>query len=516
MKKFAIVLILLCVCVLYANADWQFVGTSGFSTTPSLITNYNDVIMNSIAVDNAGNVFATANHGNNTSAGGGVTIFKTDGTKIDIDLFTLGYPGGVTKLVKAGDGKIYALQNWIRLSQYNSNAGVYRDTGVDSRILRINLDGSVDLIINGGSKPVGQNALLRITGMAVGEDGNLYFKRNRSNNEAGYNFRNYMLWRYNVYTSQIESAPTQPYNSGSQVDVGFFDFENAGDNAFATIVIPTSNTADYSLGAFPVKWDMQLNIVGLANMQYMELCTAVTLTAYDNVNRCLYIGSRGKFKALQMLRLNGYENTNGLFDPTTGYIGTKDIIYPNGNNPFTSKVDDGGQWWISAMAVNPIDNKLWIAWTAQAGYFRDNPGIVWKLSYGDMSCTENVGMPDENSFTVGLTFSNNKAYALVCDKTSGNYKVYKYQLVQEAIPLSVREIKNSQNESEVITDSAKKVSAVFDTFFYIQDDDRFSGIKIVPIDNSTMPAVGDSVIVQGTKDTIENEAVITNAIVNIQ
>lgn len=148
-------------------ADWYYVGTSAFTTAPDMITDMNRIIFNSIAVDNAGNVYATANNANNNGVPGDLTIFKTDGTQIDINLNAIGLQGGITRLVTGGDGKVYGLQNWLQIGwSYNS--------GTPNRVLQISSDGMVTQIFSPGAASDAN----RIGGIAVGGDGNVYWSTN--------------------------------------------------------------------------------------------------------------------------------------------------------------------------------------------------------------------------------------------------------------------------------------------------------------------------------------------------
>lgn len=136
-------------------ANWQYVGSSGFATDPATMQDWFRPVLNSVAADDAGNIYATANNSGNRYGAGGITIFKTNGSKIDVNLNALGLPGGVTKLVKAGDGAVYALQNWREgwLNIINGggtipNWRIYGGDGVD-RILKITSNGTVSTIWTG-------------------------------------------------------------------------------------------------------------------------------------------------------------------------------------------------------------------------------------------------------------------------------------------------------------------------------------------------------------------------------
>lgn len=134
-------------------ATWTKVGSSGFTTNPALLQDWWKPVFNTIAFDDAGNIYVSANNGNNRGVAGGITIFKAGGGKLDIDLNAAGFPGAVTKMVKAGDGKIYAVQNWREAWEQILTGGAtianvrqYGGSGIPGRILQIDSSGNVTLI----------------------------------------------------------------------------------------------------------------------------------------------------------------------------------------------------------------------------------------------------------------------------------------------------------------------------------------------------------------------------------
>ena len=149
MKNMRLWLVTLAVCVVASPllaVTWEYVGTSAFTVPNTWMQDNRRIRFHSLVVDRDGNIFATAGDSeNNGTTPGGVTIFKGDSTQLDIDVspavfvggIDLNIPGGITKMVVAGDGKVYALQNWSEIRW-----GFER--GWSHKILRINLDGTVD------------------------------------------------------------------------------------------------------------------------------------------------------------------------------------------------------------------------------------------------------------------------------------------------------------------------------------------------------------------------------------
>ena len=309
MRRFLIVPIALALAAMIESSataviNWQFVKASGFSlSNPATLSDGNRIRFSSMVADDNGNIYAVCNNGENgtysypnpatggapsytpiaptyNDAQGGVTIFKRDGTKIDIKLTDFvdaawddywwgpdhpkGIPpyyytgrtdnkivGAVTKLVKAGDGKIYALLNWLEIN--------WDFPRQNQRIVRINPNGTVESIwspkmnytyygtnppltgygsgamdIRWGSgnyvwteDPVWTN---KIRGIAVGGDGNVYWIMNGASSYWKYHF----LWRYNVVTGEVEEAPRNPgTNEGMSETHRMFGLEYVGNDYFA-------------------------------------------------------------------------------------------------------------------------------------------------------------------------------------------------------------------------------------------------------------------------------------------
>ena len=287
-----------------AVINWQLVNTSGFSlSSPAAMSDRNRIRFSSIVADDNGNIYAACNNMENgtysypdpatgpgpsytpidpiyNDAQGGVTIFKRDGTKIDIKLTNFvdsawgdywwgpdhpkGIPpynytgrtdsklvGAITKLVKAGDGKIYALLNWLEIN--------WDFPRQNQRIVRINPNGTVESIWSpkidytyygtypplygkgsgamdiryGTGKYVWTEAAPwqnKIRGIAVGGDGNVYWIMNGASSYWKVHF----LWRYNVATGEVEEAPRVPgTNEGMSETHRMFGLEYVGNDYFA-------------------------------------------------------------------------------------------------------------------------------------------------------------------------------------------------------------------------------------------------------------------------------------------
>jgi hypothetical protein len=384
-------------------ATWHYVGTSAFTTTPSLNQDFRRIILNSIAVDALGNVYATATNGNNAGAAGGLTIFKAGGGKIDIDLNALGLQGGITKLVTAGDGKVYALQNWLEV-QWNY------DTGIDSRILRINPNGTVDVIYNAGNNGAWNAPRFRINGMAVGGDGNIYFTR------AGFDgyFKYHYLWRYDVASATVEEAPINISNNGWSETHRINDLEYVGNNRFAVIKMGSSEWR-----ADVISWTSNRAIGpnAVSNPGWgRDWCLG---TAYDAVNNMLWTAARGANNRLILSRWNGIPNAGGLFVDDAGNGIVSNTMW---HSPFDA--DLGTIWWVSALAADPYAGGVLMAYginspTNPIGGYRGH--VVRYDAYLNLI---DEGVPEEGADVVALGFGNGGAYALVLNNTTGAYSLY--------------------------------------------------------------------------------------------
>lgn len=195
-------------------ANWTHVGTSGFTKlTPSQLMDRNRITMNSMLKDEAGNIWITASYDDKVIPdqalypfGSGVTIFKPNGSKIDVDVLAEGYDGCITKLVESkvsdgGDGAIYALQNFINI-EWSAEV-------VQNRILRLKLQSddtvTIDEIYTPGPITYWNTPENRLGGIAAGGDGNIYWTQNGVSGTWRYHF----FWRYNVGTGEVEEAPNR-------------------------------------------------------------------------------------------------------------------------------------------------------------------------------------------------------------------------------------------------------------------------------------------------------------------
>ena len=86
------------------------------------------------------------------------------------------------------------------------------------------------------------------------------------------------------------------------------------------------------------------------------------------------------------------------------------------------------------------------------------------------------------------------------------------QVIRTFPPSATISEAKSQPDGSVVTLAAKTVTAVFADCFYIEEDDRFSAIKV---NSTTSVAVGNRVNVTGILQLINGERVLRNASVQV-
>lgn len=435
-KNMRLCLAALAVCVAASPllaVTWEYVGTSAFTVPNSSMQDRKRIRFHSLVVDREGNIFATAGDSeNNGTNPGGATIFKPNNTQIDIDLspasfpggIDLNIPGGITKMVVAGDGKVYALQNWSEI-----NWGFER--GWSHKILRINLDGTVDVIFNasvGTPQAPGTGDLEqdKIRGLTVGGDGHVYWTMNGASGYWKYKF----LWRYNVVNQVVELSPVAG-NSGWSEATRMQDLLYVGRDQVTNLdwfgILGSLGDAEWRIDAMSWNRYRRMAVDGVSNPGWGR--DWVTAAAYDRPRKKLWVGSRNTgtvqtYGTNIMGRWNGEPANQALFtgeaDPIEGLAGPATVWHTNGNMVDASGVSNGGDYWVAALAVN-CDGKAWMSWGASATYnFSGTYGPIGRVytmgpDEGGPSGDEGAPAGEGTSHVVALAFTTLKVYALVCD-----------------------------------------------------------------------------------------------------
>lgn len=488
---------------------WTKVGSSGLTTNaPGSISDANRLKLNPIIADNAGNIYCATSYsyavpGGTSHNGGGITIFKTDGSIINVNLNALGFPGSVTQLVLCGDGVtkgdglVYALQNWVEINWF--------DTSQASRILKIAPDGTVTCPYT-AAPPAGVTANTRISGMTYNwDDGMIYFTQNGADGHWKYHF----LWRLDPFGGDEEAPLTG--NQGWSNTQKMFAFTYVGNGYFVTM----GGLGGPNWGADSIKWNQgrYTSINGAANVGWGR--DWLTAMAYDPARKMLWAGGRsaipdGTYGHTNiMTRWEGDPNNAGLFTQLNTFLNqTAGIVrnvswHANNNDPQTSHVNNGSKYWPNFMTINPATGSAWMSWGADPGYNYGDRGRIKIRGLQDYQYFDG-GKPEAGADVMGLCFHNGQAYAMVVNLTTGVYSLYKNSAPDETPqPVSIADIKNVMKVGDLVASDGSKIVTYSDSwgsprYFYIQEDDRSCGIRVQPNDQSPLPNRGDRVtIAQG-------------------
>ncbi|GMU20641.1 MAG: hypothetical protein AMXMBFR13_07380 [Phycisphaerae bacterium] len=445
--------------------QWEYVGTSQFvynhvaPTGGGGLTDRQRLKIMGLAVDAGGNVYAACSNGNNNGHDGGVTIFKAGGTKIDVDLNALNLKGGVTKLVKAGDGKIYGVQNWMEVNWPYA----YDDTP-PSRILRINADGTVDVIQEYApvNRSGGDEWRNRIGGITVGADGNVYWWLGGRSYGDGY-YRVHVLWRYELGapTPVVEEAPINNTNNGWEEETRFLALENVGpglDGRSYFAIISSLGNHDWRPDG--LQWDENRHIVkhGLISSGWNgdpDWCLA---TVYDPINRKLWAAGRGGnvnqgtdgYGTNIMFRWNGSTANPGLLTEVDslldaiGGLESANAWHCNGND--STGLGNGGEYWVSTLAINPVDGRCWMSWGSDNNYNWLGPygpvGSIYSVGPNETGPSVKEGRPyaattfadvfpgdvDNKNFVMGIAMTESRAYCHTVDLENGRFHLFTAKL----------------------------------------------------------------------------------------
>lgn len=420
LRTSAICLLLATICGTPASStNWFKVGSSAFTSpvtgNPPPMVDPQRIRFSSIVVDGSGNIYASINVLNNAGPDtGGITIFPEEGPQIDINLNSEGFPGNITKLVVAGDGLVYGLQNW-----YEVNWGFPQQR---NRILRIYPDGFLEEVWSPGDPtphPTTFREMNRIGGMAVNyDDGNLYWTTN-GEGQTPLASQTQFFWRYNIATQQVEPSPMNgTVNNGWGEEHRMFDLEYVGDGWFAVI---RAGSPNWRVDA--MSWTQRRRVVspnGTSNPAWGR--DHITGTAYDPKYNRLWLAGRGNHNRNIMTRFTG-DAKPGLFaapasDPMQG------IAYFEDFHVLATEVDFGVRWWISALAIEPVTGDAWMG--VVAGNTTQNlAGWRGQVFRRDANLgLHSEGTPESGADIQAITFHDGIAYVLVFNNTFGTFSVY--------------------------------------------------------------------------------------------
>ncbi len=228
-----------------------------------------------------------------------------------------------------------------------------------------------------------------------------------------------------------------------------------------------------------------------------------------------YVPMTNFFLTNIMSRFDGDLNNATIFD-ALGHISGSKVWHVNGYDEIGSPAPgkrNGGPYWVQAMEVNPYTGEPWFAMNAAPNHLLGPIDRVMTIPYsftGTAPVLGDEGVPEAGSAVMNLMFDqpNNTMYALACSPTTGAYKVYAAQ-VETGGPMSIGAIKDHRAGWLAQTDVAKVVTCAGGDFFYLEDEDRTGGIRVVP--TGAVPSVDSLVSVSGVLDIVNGEAVITQA-----
>jgi hypothetical protein len=467
-----------------AAVTWNYAGTASATTTPGWLQDYKRVRYYSAVVDPAGRVYVTAGT-NGREQEGSISIFTpndasnpTSWTQIDVDMTAAGAPRGVTKLVVAGDGRVYGLQNWLEV------AWGYSGTLNPGRIVRINpttvVADQVDIIkeyplkSDSSTDPAWGVWLNRPMGLTVGGDGNVYWTvgGNDSVDCPANCYKYHYFWRYDIVSDTVEEGPINTINNGWSENHKIFDLEYVEDSWFAVV---SAGGGIASAGAMGWTHNRNQAANGDINPQW-GVGSIINKLAYDRTWNKLWYGPFGSDPGTStkhtviMGRWNGALNVDdpenpmlantGLFEaaPSSGqqpgiglgvggcYSPNWDGWHANGNDPNgttggVANPVNGGRYWVNALAVNPGSSAAWMSWGSDANYNNTtvNPDVfngpfapvgkvyvVQKDACGPSSSdpdadqgTPQAGLNSNPSQVVALAFWSDKILAVTCDMSTG-------------------------------------------------------------------------------------------------
>lgn len=405
MRK-TVVLALALSCVFGATAlavPWYKVGDLGYTASPTVQLDWKRFPVNTIAVDGAGNIYASCNNKDKTLAGG-VTIFNSAGAKLtDVNLNSATYPAGITKMVKGGDGAIYALQNWREIG-WNYNNGI-------NRVIRIASNGAVTQIAAGTSATDAQ----QFSGLTVNPTTGVVFWTKTGNGDK-YNY----LMKYDPANPVIGGVSCHPgVNYGwSDGDDRMLNLEYTGGGWMSVI-----NSAQAKWTQDPISATVG-RVVGNASDPGWGR-NWVTGTAYDSKYQALWTIARGQTQtgagaqeALVLTRWNGISQTTGL-------AASNNVWHMF---PAADLTTDGNQGaWASALAVdNNGDAWMGVTWGGNfnqtLGGMRDH---AWRYQGGGgIGAAIDEGVVQAGSDVMALANLNGIMYATVLNRSTGVYSLY--------------------------------------------------------------------------------------------
>jgi len=392
MKRFVLIALAVAMLATLASATfaatWYKVGTSGFTMASSLINDSKRIRNGAIAADSAGNVYTTQFGASGVT---GLSIFKTNGTRLDVNITGATGEASVTKMVRGGDGAVYALCNWREIG-WVYNKGI-------NKVVKIDADGTVSTVFAFATASDAN----QLAGMTVGADGNIYYTYTGSGDK--YN----MFWKYSVGAGTLTNLRPGVNNGWSDADrlVNLA----AGPNGWFTIM--NSGSSNWSQDVISAAAD---RVAGNASNPGWGRDHATALE-YDPIRNKIWMGARGGGNRLILSRWNDISSA-------TGIAASNDMWHALG-----SDADLGTNWWTSAMSLDG-NGDAWMGFCAGNATSDILGAKGHVVRYDAYLGINDEGAPDATANVVGLGYANGGTYALVLT-ADGNYDLYSTNPVPE-------------------------------------------------------------------------------------
>jgi len=387
---------------------WKKIGDLGITdTNVGAHFDRSRIKANDIVEDAAGNIYATGWVVNNEVAAknGGYTVFTKTApgvyTKTVVNNLYSTNPGGITKLVKGGDGNVYALQNWVEPR--------YGYAKMQNRILKLN-GSSQTVIWTPGTVTYDATSANMLTGMTVGPNGDIYWTTNGADGYWKWN----MLWKYDIGADTVVNVSNGRANEGwSDYDRlqslvytknGQFEYLNSNPNGSTMSLDPLSETV--------------ARIAGKSDGAGWGHSDAIDV-AYDPIYGRVWEASQGSTDGSDRLIMSVWSGFG-----SNGVAATNNVFHA------LQDADNGQKYWgvgvglyggdaYMGFGVGDSSNTLY-------GGFR---GRIVKYNGSNLAMSD-AGLVQAGADIAAVNQGTGAIYTTVFDRTTGSYSLY-YAAVPE-------------------------------------------------------------------------------------
>lgn len=322
-------------------ATWALEHATGLQADPAGYRNIERIRFNDMVEDDLGRLYIAIDLGNDTGSltmgTGHLLILTPDGMGgwAANDITLSGY-GPITKLLYNDiDGYVYGLQNWMPIEW------TY-DTGLDTRIVRIDPSGALNTMVNAASMGAWNTATNRLVDMTVGGDGLIYFTKYGADTYTKYH------WFHRIESDgSVTESPNSPWALSRQENHRMWDLiyvnGKGGIDSFA--VLGHHSTEAFKWNAEAMGWDSINGEPGWAFNYWRRYChnglsnpqwgrDRVTAIAYDPVTQQLWVGGRGAYEYAAFWNRSGNPG-----------IAAEDPSAADNQALISDKIEDGHTCW---------------------------------------------------------------------------------------------------------------------------------------------------------------------------